>query len=168
MSCGRLTMSATHNRVSSQDVDWVCMQEQSGPGPHGQAASDRQERPDRASGSSPEAARHQLPHAQKYMLLHALSQQLEAGHVEQVLTQIKEELEPDFLEHHPDLLFELQRYKCCPLRECAASACGLENPLSCCVSCCAVLQWSDKTACLWAVVECAALSLLAWGCQLPC
>lgn len=82
------------------------MQEQPFPESHDQAAPSKA---DRARGSSPQAARQQLPHAQKYMLLHALSQQLEAGHVDHVIRQIKEELDPDFLDHHPDLLFELQR-----------------------------------------------------------
>lgn len=117
------------------------MQEPSGirHGSHGQAAPDQKGKAGRASGGSPAAARHQLPHAQKYMLLHALSQQLEAGHVDHVLKQIKEELVPDFLEHHPDLFFELQRYTSCPLIECANSADGLANPLDCCLLCCVML-----------------------------
>ena len=78
------------------------MQEQPGSAPHRQADSGRAD-----VGHSP--AYQQLPHAQKYMLLHVLSQQLEAGQIEQVMQQIKDELGPGFLERHPDLLFELQR-----------------------------------------------------------
>lgn len=51
----------------------------------------------------------QLPHAQKYMLLHTLSQHLESGQLEEVFQEIKAGLDPDFLTHHPDLLFELHR-----------------------------------------------------------
>lgn len=88
------------------------MQEQPVPQSHDQAAPGKA---DRARGSSPQAARQQLPNAQKYMLLHALCQQLEAGHVDHVIRQIKEELDPNFLDHYPDLFFELQRCEGCML-----------------------------------------------------
>ena len=86
------------------------MQEQAGLGSQGQAHPVRAD-----GGSSPHAAGQQLPHAQKYMLLHTLSQQLEAGRVDNVIQQIKGELDPDFFEQHPDLFFELQRYGRCLL-----------------------------------------------------
>lgn len=169
MTSRQATLDRYARQCPSQQPKWVCVQEPSGTGPHGQSASDKKGRADRASGCSPQAASHQLPHAQEYMLLHALSQQLEAGHVDHVLTQIKEELEPQFLEHHPDLLFELQRCECCPLSELADSACGLADPLAvacCAVSCCAdsaecTVHMCTKTACLRAVLQCAVLRLLA-------
>lgn len=78
------------------------MQEQPDSAPHSRAHSGR---PDGGcSGPS-----HQLPHAQKYMLLNVMSQQLEAGQIEHVMQHIKDELGPGFLEQHADLLFELQR-----------------------------------------------------------
>lgn len=78
------------------------MQEQPDSAPHSQAHSSRAD----VGHSGP---CQQLPHAQKYMLLHVLSQQLEAGQIEHVMQQIKDELGSGFLEQHPDLLFELQR-----------------------------------------------------------
>lgn len=117
------------------------MQGQPVPQSHGQAALDEA---GRAGGSSPQAAGQHLPHAQKYMLLHALSQQLEAGHVDHVIRQIKEELDPDFLDHHPDLLFELHRCGCCKPIMFEGLACELANTLgshlsSCLMPRCAVM-----------------------------
>ena len=113
------------------------MQEQPGPQSPGQAATGKS---DRAGASGPQAARQQLPHAQKYMLLHTLGQQLEAGHVDGVIRQLKEELDPSFLDHHPDLMFELQRCECCMLQEALRLKWQtLKTAICCAVLCDAVL-----------------------------
>lgn len=94
------------------------MQEQPGCDPRRQAAAGK-------ADVGPSAAQQQLHDAQKYMLLHGLSQQLEAGRIEHVTQQIKDELGPGFLEQHPDLLFELQRCAKLGPANSLGPACGL-------------------------------------------